>query len=218
MRAMILAAGRGSRMGALTAKTPKPLLRVGGQYLIEYALKGLVAAGIKEMVINIAYQADQIRVALGDGTRYGCDILYSQEDEALETGGGILKALPLLGEAAFLVMSADIITDFPFATLPREPAGLAHLVMVDNPPYHPAGDFGLGSEAAWVMAEGAPKLTFANIGVYRPDLFAAATHCQGTAFPLRQLLLPAIARQQISGEYYAGHWHNVGTPEDLLGL
>lgn len=213
MRAMILAAGRGSRMGVLTQHTPKPLLQLGGHYLIEYALSYLLRAGITHIVINISYQAEQIKAALGNGEKYGCTILYSEEKECLETGGGILKALPLLGEDPFLVLSADVVSAYPLQQLPREPRGLAHLVMVNNPPYHPQGDFGI--TAGYIDKQGKPSLTFANIGVYRKELFAG---CTDSYFPLNQLLFPAMLHGQITGEHYQGVWYNIGTPADLLDV
>lgn len=210
MRAMILAAGRGERMGHLTNELPKALLRVAGHYLIEYAIGSLVKAGITEIIINICYQKETIKKALGSGERYGIRILYSEEEERLETGGGIVKALSLLGDRPFLVMSSDIITDYPIATLIREPEGLAHLVMVSNPSFHPHGDFGLRQH--YIDHQARPKLTFANIGMYRPELFK---HLTPSHFPLNQLLLPAIENQQITGEHFEGTWYNIGTPKEL---
>jgi len=213
MRAMILAAGRGERMRELTAKVPKPLLRVGTKYLIEHSIENLARAGIDEIVINISYRGEQIKAELGDGKRYGVTLIYSEEEHRLETGGGIFKALPLLGSAPFLVVSGDIITDYQFSKLPSQPQGLAHLVLVDNPPFHPHGDFGLNGK--WVDMLASPALTFANIGIYRPELF---TECEYGAFPLNQLLFPAIRKKQITGEYYKGVWYNVGTPEELKAV
>jgi MurNAc alpha-1-phosphate uridylyltransferase len=210
MRAMILAAGRGERMKELTHKTPKPLLRVGDRYLIEFAIENLKRAGITEIVINISWRARAIKEALGDGKQYGVILVYSEESQRLETGGGITKALPLLGREPFIVLSADIITDFPLKKLPQQPQGLAHLVLVDNPPFHPHGDFGLAGKQVDMLS--APAYTFANIGVYRPELFDS---CAVEVFPLSNLLFPAIRKQQITGEYYKGVWYNVGTPEDL---
>jgi len=210
-RAMILAAGRGERMGELTAQTPKPLLRAGGRYLIDYAIQNLKQAGIKEIVINISYRAEQIKSALGDGSHYGVNIFYSEEAERLETGGGIFQALPLLGDEPFLVVSGDIITDFPLQQLPQHLDGLAHLVMVPNPAWHPHGDFGL-HEGRLVLPADA-KFTFGNIGVYHPALFA---NCQPGHFRLASLLNPAIEAGQVTGELYQGKWHNVGTPADLF--
>lgn len=211
MRAMILAAGRGERMGELTAQTPKPLLRVGEHCLIEYSIANLKRAGIEEIVINVSYHAEQIKTHLGDGKRYGVKLFYSEEKERLETGGGIFQALPLLGSDPFVVLSCDIITDFPLSTLPKQPTGLAHLVLVQNPSYHPRGDFGLVNDMVDLSA--APALTFANISVMRPELFA---NCDPGHFRLTKLLMPAIQNKQMTGECYQGLWYNVGTPDDLV--
>lgn len=210
MRAMILAAGRGSRMGTLTQDTPKPLLRIGKRYLIEFAILQLLQAGITEIVINLWYHAEKIKQALGDGRRYGATILYSEEESRLETGGGILKALPLLGDDSFLVLSADVISDFPLQRLQIDSKMLAHLVLIDNPGFHKKGDFGLQNKL--LTLETKPYYTFANIGLYHPDLFQK---CEPGHFPLSKLLFPAIAEQRISGEYFKGTWFNIGTPEDL---
>ena len=210
MRAMILAAGRGERMRELTLQTPKPLLRVKGRYLIDYAILNLKRAGIYEIVINVSHLGDQIKNALGDGAQYGVAITYSDEPERLETGGGIFKALPLLGDAPFVVVSGDVICDYPLQSLPKEPTGLAHLVLVNNPDFHPKGDFGLRDGR--VLMNASEKLTFGNIGVYRPSLFAG---CKPGHYPLNQLLFPAISAKQVTGEHYLGAWHNIGTPEQL---
>lgn len=209
MRAMILAAGRGKRMGKLTDEMPKPLLRVGEHLLIEYALYALKRAGIQEVVVNVSYYPDQLRNAIGNGQRYGLSIQYSLEPEALETGGGIVKALPLLGEQPFIVMSADIVTDFAFERLSLQPDTLAHLVLVQNPSFHPQGDFGL--KEGFVNHD-VPKLTYANIGIYHPHLFH---HLKPMHFRLTELLLPAIAANKITGEKFNGLWHNIGTEKDL---
>lgn len=214
MKAMILAAGRGERMRPLTDHTPKPLLQVAGRALIEYHIDALVRAGFTELVINHAHLGARIEEALGDGRRYGARIRYSAEGEALETGGGIFRALPLLGPAPFLVVNGDIWTDFSYAGLPAVPAGLAHLVLVDNPPQHPDGDFVLAGDGR-VSAAGAPRLTFSGIGVYRPELFAG---CRPGRFPLAPLLRTAMAAGQVSGEHYDGAWVDVGTPERLAAL
>ena len=170
MKAMLLAAGRGERMRPLTDHTPKPLLRVGGQTLIGHHLDALARAGFRELVINHAHLGAQLVAALGDGSEYGVHIEYSPEPPgALETGGGIFNALPLLGTGPFAVINADIWTDFDFAVLPRKPEGLAHLVLVDNPVHHPQGDFALCN--GHVSADGMPRLTFSGIGVYSPALF-----------------------------------------------
>lgn len=210
MRAMILAAGRGKRMGTLTDDTPKALLKIEGRYLIEYSIYALVAAGIKEVVINVCYLKDQIKQSLGNGARFGITILYSEEEIALETGGGIFQALPLLGPEPFIVLSCDIISAYPLNLLPKEPQGLAHLVMVNNPFYHPKGDFCLTNHKIHYGTH--DTFTFGNIGVYRPELFSTST--QG-CFPLSQVLKPAILNDQVSGELFTGMWHNVGTPLDL---
>lgn len=210
MRGMILAAGRGQRMGELTDRIPKPLLPVAGRYLIEYAISSFIRASIHEIVINVCYCAEQIKTALGDGKRYGATFIYSEEKERLETGGGIFQALPLLGEAPFLVMSSDIITDYALEMLPREPEGLAHLVVVDNPSFHPRGDFGLCE--SYLDMDAKPTFTFANIGIFRPQLF---TDCKLGYFPLNQLLFPAVRNKLITAEHYKKIWYNVGTPEQL---
>ena len=210
MRAMILAAGRGERMGEITHRVPKPLLRIAGNYLIEYALFSLKRAGIHEIVINISYLGDQIKAALGDGSRYGVTIAYSEEKERLETGGGIFQALPLLGEDPFIVMSSDIVTDYPLQQFPRHLNGLAHLVMVDNPSYHARGDFGLCQGVIDINAQ--PTLTFASVGIYHPALFAG---CEPGHFRLTKVLHPAIAKGLVTGEHYQGTWYNVGTLEEL---
>jgi MurNAc alpha-1-phosphate uridylyltransferase len=207
---MILAAGRGERMRELTAGTPKPLLRAGGHYLIEYMIHYLQQAGITDIVINLAYRGEQIQQALGNGDRYGVHLEYSMEPERLETGGGILKALPLLGDAPFLVVSSDVVTDFPLASLPRQLTGLAHLVLVANPDFHPQGDFGL--RETLIDMDAKPAHTFANVGVYHPDLFK---NCLPGHFPLNKLLFPAIRQGLVTGQVYQGRWFNIGTPEQL---
>jgi len=211
MKAMILAAGRGERMRPLTDDTPKPLLRIGGQTLIEHHIHALAQAGFTELVINHAHLGEQIVAALGDGNAYGVEIRYSPETPpALETGGGIFNALPLLGDAPFLVLNADIWTDFPLAELPRQIEGLAHLVLVDNPEHHPEGDFSLS--AGQVSQRGPAMLTFGGIGVYSPELFSA---CTAGAFPLAPLLRQAMDENRVSGEHYQGSWFDIGTPERL---
>lgn len=213
MRGMILAAGRGVRMGFLTADTPKPLLRIAEHYLIEYSILALAKIGIQDIVINVSYRRDQIKAVLGNGAQYGVTIHYSEETEALETGGGIFQALPLLGNEPFIVLSCDIVSDYPLEQLPKNPSGLAHLVLVENPTFHPQGDFYL--EGQHVCSGGPSTLTYANIGVYRPELFA---HCKPGKFPLGTLLKQAVANQQVTGEYFKGWWHNLGTPLQLAEL
>ncbi len=215
MKALILSAGRGERMRPLTDDTPKPLLRAGDRALIEYHLDALALAGIRDIVINLSHLGEQIRTALGDGTRYGVRIAYSDEGpRALETGGGIFNALPPLGSAPFLVVNGDIWTDYPYSELPTQPAGLAHLVMVSNPAHHPHGDFVLEHGKLSDKPEDT-RLTFSGIGVYRPALFA---ECKPGAFPLAPLLRRAMANDQISGEHYRGEWLDIGTPARLAEL
>ncbi|MEJ2060650.1 MAG: nucleotidyltransferase family protein [Gammaproteobacteria bacterium] len=214
MRAMILAAGRGERMRPLTDTTPKPLLKAGGRCLIEYHLERLAAAGLCEIVINTAHLGAQISDYLGDGGRYGVHISYSYEGEtALETGGGIYRALPLLGNAPFLVVNGDIHTDYPLPPPRLAPDDLAHLVLVDNPPQHPQGDFALRDGR--VLETGQALLTFSGIGIYRPELFAA---CRPGTFPLAPLLRGAMQAGRVSGEHFRGAWMDIGTPERLERL
>ena len=212
MRALIFAAGRGERMRPLTDATPKPLLQVGGKRLIEWHLENLGQAGVRDVVINTSYLAEQFPPALGDGSRWGLRIAYSYEGpEPLETGGGMLRALALLGDKAFIAVNGDIWTDFDFSTLPQNPQGLAHLVLVDNPEHHPQGDFAL--ENGFVRDE--RRLTFSGIGVYLPALVAA--HEPGR-FPLTPILRTAMRERQIRGEHYRGAWSDVGTPQRLTAL
>jgi N-acetyl-alpha-D-muramate 1-phosphate uridylyltransferase len=208
MRAMVLAAGRGERMRPLSDVTPKPLLQVGGKSLIQRHLEALAAAGIREVVINLAWKGEQIRAALGNGARLGVDIIYSDEGpQALETGGGIHRALPWLGER-FMVISADIWSDFPLANCLSLPAGndLGHFVVVPNPGYHPRGDFGLRAGRMTMQAE---LLTYANIGCFHAEFFAG---CTPGRFPVAPLMFEWIKAGRVSGELYTGGWCNVGTP------
>ena len=216
MKAMILAAGRGDRMRPLTDHTPKPLLEVAGKPLIQYHLEALHAAGVRELVINIAHLGERVRARLGDGAELGVRIHYSQEPEgALETGGGIHQALPLLGGAPFLVVNGDVWTDYRFTDLAQRSLGddLAHLVLVPNPAQHPEGDFCL--REGRVLNKGEPRYTFSGIGLYHPRLFAA---CTPGRFPLAPLLRKAMARGEVSGELHVGGWSDVGTPERLREL
>ena len=214
MKAMILAAGRGERMRPLTDHTPKPLLEVDGKPLIEHHITCLRAAGITRLVINYAHLGEQIVARLGDGSGLGVDISYSPEPAgALETGGGIKRALPLLGEQPFLVVNGDIWTDYPYIDMRLDDGKCAHLVLVNNPAHHPQGDFGLSGSS--VVDTAKQRLTFSGIGVYHPRLF------DGTAeevFPLAPLLRAAIQRGEVSGEHYSGRWLDIGTPQRLDAL
>lgn len=212
MKAMILAAGKGERLRPLTLHTPKPLVRAAGVPLIEYHLRALAAAGFAELVINHAWLGQQIEDHLGDGSRFGLRIAYSAEGEPLETGGGIFKALPLLGDEPFVLINGDIFTDYPFAELRRPLAGLAHLVLVDNPPHHAGGDFQLVDGRVGELDGAATSLTYSGLAVLSPALFAG---CQPGAFKLAPLLRRAMAEGLVSGERYAGRWVDVGTHERL---
>lgn len=213
MKAMILAAGRGERMRHLTENTPKPLLKVAGKALIEYSLEGLANAGFTEIVINVAYLGQQIQDYCGDGSSWGVCIQYSNEGEtALETAGGIAKALPLLGEKPFLVVNADILFDYPLVELRNKQVDWAHLVMIDNPSHHLQGDFCLQANGM-LSEQGDPKFTFSGIGVYHPAMFADVP--VGKPLKLRPLLNAGMQHQQISGEYFSGLWLDIGTPERL---
>lgn len=213
--AMIFAAGRGERMRPLSDATPKPLLRVGAKMLIEHHLETLAAIGVRDVVVNTSHLAEQFPTALGDGSRWGVRIRYSYEGEKpLETGGGIKHALPLLGDAPFIGVSADIVSDYDYANLPAEPQGLAHLVMVPNPAFHPRGDFFL--DGARLNEEGVgERLTFANIAVYRPEFIASES---ATYFKLLPLYQRAMRDGKLGGERFDGFWTNIGTPEQLREL
>ncbi len=210
MKAMILAAGKGERMRPLTQTTPKPLLMINGDPLLVHHLRRLAAAGIKDVVINVWYLGQQIIETIGNGNQYGVRVEYSVEEELLDTGGGIVRALPKLGVDPFLVISADIYTDFNFNTLPLQPNGLAHLVMVPNPNYHPKGDFGL--QNGKILMPTKDNFTYANIGVFRPEFFS---NCPPGIFPLRDLLYKHIINNLVTGQYYTDMWQNIGTPADL---
>lgn len=216
MKAMILAAGLGARMRPLTNYTPKPLLLVGRKPLIEWHIEKLVAAGIREIVINIAHLGWQIPETLGNGERWNIQIRYSDEQRegALETAGGIIKALPLLGKQPFLVVNGDIWCDFDFNNLTLKPNDLAQLVLVPNPPHHPEGDFALIDDR--VCNQGTPPLyTFSGIGLYSPMLFANLP--QGKR-PLAPLLRSSMMQRRIGGQLYTGDWRDIGTPERLHEL
>ena len=209
---MILAAGRGERMRPLTDHTPKPLLEVAGKPLIVWHIERLAAAGIRDLVINHAHLGAQIEQRLGDGSAWQVRIRYSAEGEgrALETGGGIFRALPLLGEAPFLVVNADVWCDLDFAVPWLAGDDLAHLVLVDNPAHNPDGDFALAGDR--VQREGRSRLTFSGIGVYRAALFSG---CSPGAFPLAPLLREAMDAGRVSGMHHRGQWSDIGTPQRL---
>lgn len=213
MKAMILAAGRGERMRPLTDKLPKPLLPVAGKPLIVHHIERLAEAGIRRLVINHAHLGDMLERRLGDGSRWGVEIRYSAEGTALETGGGIFHALPLLGEAPFFALNGDVWCDVDFGLLQLAPGMLAHLLMVPNPAHHSRGDFVLQGEQV-VTGEG-ERLTFSGIGVYHPKLFA---DCRPGCFPLAPLLRAAMAKGRVSGSCHRGYWIDVGTPERLHEL
>ncbi|MBT8062435.1 MAG: nucleotidyltransferase family protein [Xanthomonadales bacterium] len=211
MRAMILSAGRGERLRPLTDTTPKPLVEVAGKPLLFYHLERLAGAGFREIVINLAHLGKQITDAVGDGSRWGLNVHYSQEpDGALETGGGIAQARPLLGTAPFLVVNGDIWTDFPFIRLRAVKCDFAHLVLVPVPPGKNDGDFHL--DGARVRNSGSPSHTFSGISVYHPRLFESAP---GGRWSIVPLLRETVDRQFVSGELYNGRWHDTGTPESL---
>ena len=211
---MILAAGRGERMRPLTDKLPKPMLPVGGKPLLQYHVEALARAGITDLVINHARFGERIAAWFGDGSAFGVDIRYSAEgDSPLETGGGIKRALPLLGDDPFLVVNGDTWTDFPFASLQPSLPGLAHLVLVPNPAHNPHGDFALTDGK--VHSTGQPTHTFSGIGIYHPDLFRSNP---AHTFPLAPLLRQAMDNHQVTGKLYQGHWFDIGTPERLAEL
>jgi len=214
MKAMILAAGRGERMRPLTDATPKPLLKVGGRALIEHHIAALAGAGIRDLVVNLAWQGHKIRDHVGNGSEYGVKILYSDEGvEALETGGGIRHALPLLGTEPFWLVNGDVYCEFAYPARQLAPGTLGHLVLVPNPEHNHAGDFGLSGDV--VTVDTTEKLTYAGIALLHPGLV------DGTApgkFPLAPLLIAAMKRRAITGEFFGGRWVDVGTPERLALL
>ena len=225
MKAMILAAGRGKRMMPLTQNTPKPLLKVAGKPLIQYTIEALVAAGVTELVINHAYLGEQIETCIGDGGWLGAKVEYSREAEALNTGGGIYNALPLLGDDPFIIVNSDIWTDYPFKQLTEfKLKGLAHLVMVSNPAQHPEGDYFLDTKTInsyqhitldQPMHGGGQRLTYSGISILDPQLFKT---CHTTVFPLPDLLVQHMQTQQVTGEYFSGQWLDIGTSERLTHL
>ena len=221
--AMIFAAGRGDRMRPLTDSRPKPLLEAGGKPLIVWQIERLAQAGFKTVVINHAWLGEQIEAALGDGSRWGIELRYSAESTALETAGGIAQALPLLAEdgeeRVFVAIAGDVYADFDYTSLRAHAPRLAalpepgmHLVMVPNPPFHPAGDFGLADHGV-LSLDGMPRYTFGSIGLYDTRMFRDLP--PGTRRALAPYYHETIARQRASGELYEGLWENVGTPAQL---
>jgi MurNAc alpha-1-phosphate uridylyltransferase len=224
MDALIFAAGKGERMRPLTETTPKPLLACGGKRLIEWHLDKLAGIGVRRVVINTSWLADCFEPALGSGERWGLDLVYSYEGlEPLETGGGMAKAIEQMGAAPFLAVNGDVFCDVDFARLPHSPAGLAHLVMVNNPEHNPTGDFALQADG-FLASEGESRLTFSGIGMYRPELLRdcrSEWQQPGVAHPrfkLAPILRAAMRAGKISGEHHRGQWTDVGTPERLAEL
>lgn len=214
MKAMILAAGRGERLRPLTDKTPKPLIKVAGKSLIEYHLQNLSAAGFKEIVINTAWLAENIHHQLGNGESYGVTIQYSDEGEALETAGGIINALPLLGKKPFLVVNGDIWCDFDFSTLPElNNSTQAHLVLVNNPDHNKKGDFAL--QDGLIKNTGKPMYTFSGIGIYSASFFAEQ---QPGPLPLAPIIRNKCETGLVSGQHYNGEWTDIGSIERLQEL
>ena len=210
IKAMILAAGKGERMGDLTSDCPKPLLIVRDQPLVVYHLKKLAAIGIKDCLINVRYLGDKIQRALGDGRQFGINIHYSVETEALETAGGIIQALDFFDDKPFILMSADVLCDYPLENLLKIQNEYAHLVMVDNPSHHREGDFAVNPDG-FLSLEG-EKLNYAGVGLCHPKLFE--NYAPGYR-KLADVIKDGIAKRQITGEYYSGKWLNVDTPERL---
>lgn len=212
---MVLAAGRGERLRPITDTLPKPLVEIAGKPLIVYHLEALARAGVRDVVVNLSWLGDKIRAALDDGARYGVSITYSEEGPvALETGGGIHRALPLLGTGPFLVVNADVWTDIDFSGLPPlEEDADAWLLLAPNPPHHSRGDFGLDGD--FVVEREADRFTYTGIGMYRPELFAG---CAPGKFPLLPLLKRAIAARRLRGALYRGEWLDIGSPDRLAWL
>jgi len=214
MIGMILAAGRGERMMPLTKNTPKSLIKVKDLTLIEYSINALKKSNIIDIVINIAYLGKQIKSYLGDGSKFGVNIAYSDESSgALETAGGIIKALPLLGSKPFIVINSDVLCDYDLSKLTLPVGSLAHLVLIDNPPHNPNGDFSLVNNHQVTNVHG-QSYTFSGIGIYHPDLFKSHLEFE-QKLPLYPILKEAIANGNLSGEHYDGYWQDVGTPERL---
>lgn len=212
---MLLAAGRGERLRPITDTVPKPLVEVAGKPLIVYHLEALARAGVGDVVINLSWLGEKIRAALGDGAAHGVRITYSEEGPVpLETGGGIHRALPLLGPGPFLVVNSDVWTDMDFSrVLTLQEGAHARLLLAPNPAHHPRGDFGL--EGDFVVERESDRFTYTGVGVYRPELFEG---CAPGKFPLLPLLQRAIAARRLRGEVYRGEWLDIGSPDRLAWL
>ena len=215
MKAMILAAGRGERMRPLTDRHPKPLLKVDGKALIEWHIEALKDAGINEILINTSWLGEQIPEYLGDGAYWGVKLTFSHEPEALETAGGIRKALDFFEDQPFIVTNGDVWTDFSYKGLLNKPSKSAHIVMVSNPEHNNGGDFYLRDDGL-VIAEGEGKSTFSGIGVYRPEIFADLP--KDEAYRLAPMLRELMVEAEVTGELFEGQWHDIGTPERLEAL
>lgn len=220
MNAMILAAGLGQRMRPLTDHLPKPLLNAGNKPLLQYHLENLAKAGIRDVIINLAYLGEKIRHFVGTGEQFGVRVSYAEESEPLETAGAILNALPLLGDQPFLLLNGDVWSDFPLAALTTHqlaPDQLAHLVLVPNPEFHPAGDFSPNATGILENNLALNKFTFAGISLMRPAIIRDYPNCRHK-FPLGEVLRFNIDKKRISAEIYYGEWSDVGTPERLFQL
>ena len=220
MKAMILAAGLGQRMRPLTDHLPKPMLSVGGKPLLQYHLEHVHAAGIRQVVINLAYLGEKIRAFVGDGSRFDLQVEYSEEPEPLETAGAILKALPLLGDEPFVLVNGDVWSDYPLQNLIRHSLKRCyngHLVLVPNPAFHPTGDFALAQDGLLLTDADQPRYTFAGISLLRPQMIADYPQ-RREKFPLGEVLRHEIAHGRLTAEVYRGAWSDVGTPERLVDL
>lgn len=222
MRAMLLAAGQGRRMRPLTDSVPKPLLALAGRPILEHSLEKLVAAGVSQVVINVSWLGDQLIEYFGDGKRWGASIEWSRESTPLETAGAVVKALPLLGDEPFILINGDIWCDYPIKNLLDRAARLtpqqsAHLVMVDNPPHHPVGDFSIRNGQLGSPIDGS-ALTFSGISVWRPQAFQSLLHSFGAPLALREVLLPLLSTGGVGGEHWPGQWCDIGTPERLAEM
>lgn len=219
-KAMILAAGLGQRMRPLTDNLPKPMLSAGGKPLLQYHLEALAKIGVSHVIINLAYLGDKIRAFVGTGERFGLNVSFSEEPEPLETAGALLHALPLLGDEPFIVLNGDVWTDYPLATLSDyslQDDEDAHLVLVANPVFHPAGDFSPNLHGRLETNPDLPKFTFSGVSLIHPRLIASYPQ-QRNKFPLGEVLRYGLTQNRISAEIYTGNWSDVGTPERLAQL